>query len=61
MTEMTLKMPINLKIKLHVLYLTVVEVATARGRLKGALMDVLDPTADDSDASSDYAPEKRDR
>ncbi|KAF9805396.1 hypothetical protein SFRURICE_018287 [Spodoptera frugiperda] len=36
------------------------EVATARGRLKGALMDVLDPTADDSDASSDYAPEKRD-
>ncbi|KAH9632870.1 hypothetical protein HF086_002692 [Spodoptera exigua] len=36
------------------------EVATARGRLKGALMDVLDPTADESDASSDYAPEKRD-
>ncbi|XP_026738838.1 protein lin-37 homolog [Trichoplusia ni] len=35
------------------------EVATARGRLKGALMDVLEPAADDSDASSDNNTEKR--
>ncbi|KAJ8731102.1 hypothetical protein PYW07_004266 [Mythimna separata] len=35
------------------------EVSTARGRLKGALMEVLDPTADESDASSDYVPDKR--
>lgn len=35
------------------------EVSTARGRLKGALMEVLDPTADESDASSDYIPDKR--
>lgn len=37
------------------------EVSTARGRLKGALMEVLDPTAEESDASSDYVPDKRDR
>ncbi|XP_047030472.1 protein lin-37 homolog isoform X1 [Helicoverpa zea] len=38
----------------------IAEVATARGRLKGALMEVLDPAGDESDASSDYVPDKRD-
>lgn len=37
------------------------EVWTARGRLKGALMDVLDPSADDTDSSSDHSPVKKER
>ncbi|XP_045448288.1 protein lin-37 homolog [Melitaea cinxia] len=37
------------------------EVTTARGRLKGALREMLEPTAEDSDASSDYTPTKRER
>ncbi|XP_023938846.2 protein lin-37 homolog [Bicyclus anynana] len=34
------------------------EVITARGRLKGALMEMMEPTADDSDASSDFMPSR---
>lgn len=36
------------------------EVSTARGRLKGALMDVLEPAAEDSDSSYEEAPYKED-
>ncbi|CAB3227324.1 unnamed protein product [Arctia plantaginis] len=36
------------------------EVTTARGRLKGALMDVLDPTGEDSDSSYEQSPVKYD-
>ncbi|CAH0715253.1 unnamed protein product, partial [Brenthis ino] len=35
------------------------EVITARGRLKGALMEMLEPTADESDESLEYAPVKQ--
>ncbi|XP_063624385.1 protein lin-37 homolog [Cydia splendana] len=34
---------------------------TARGRLKGALMDALEPAGEESDASSDHSPSKRER
>ncbi|OWR45380.1 putative antolefinin [Danaus plexippus plexippus] len=37
------------------------EVTTARGRLKGALMEMLEPMAEESDASSEYTPVKRER
>ncbi|XP_026488137.1 protein lin-37 homolog isoform X1 [Vanessa tameamea] len=37
------------------------EVTTARGRLKGALMEMLEPAAEESDASSEYTPVKRER
>lgn len=35
--------------------------STARGRLKGALMDVLEPNYEESDASSDYTTDKHER
>ncbi|XP_059052051.1 protein lin-37 homolog isoform X2 [Achroia grisella] len=37
------------------------EVSTARGRLKGALLEALEPTAEDSDTSLEPSPTKRDR
>ncbi|XP_030029122.1 protein lin-37 homolog [Manduca sexta] len=37
------------------------EVSTARGRLQGALMEVLDPAGEESDVSSDQSPPKRSR
>ncbi|KAM3957159.1 myb-interacting protein 40 [Aphomia sociella] len=37
------------------------EVSTARGRLKGALMEVLEPVGEDSDTSLEQSPTKRDR
>ncbi|CAH2244578.1 protein lin-37 homolog isoform X2 [Pararge aegeria] len=36
-------------------------VTTARGRLKGALMEMMEPAAEESDASSDYIPAKREK
>lgn len=42
-------------------YLIENEVITARGRLKGALMEMLEPTADESDESSEYTPVKQER
>lgn len=37
------------------------EVSTARGRLKGALMEVLEPAGEDSDTSYEPTPTKRER
>lgn len=37
------------------------EVTTARGRLKGALMDALEQSGEESDESLDYSPVKRER
>ncbi|XP_072949623.1 protein lin-37 homolog [Epargyreus clarus] len=38
-----------------------IEVSTPRGRLKGALLDVLEPAAEESDASIEQSPIKRER
>ncbi|XP_026761658.1 protein lin-37 homolog [Galleria mellonella] len=37
------------------------QVSTARGRLKGALMEALEPVGEDSDTSLEHSPTKRDR
>nr|XP_034832183.1 protein lin-37 homolog [Maniola hyperantus] len=37
------------------------DVSTARGRLKGALLEMMEPANEESDASTEYAPARRER